>query len=111
MIAHPLGIQPVSRDRGKDQDQTTKGVKPSGLVKMRFQQELNGRRFLVPNATVIRCNYAKHILPRRKVRIVRGPAQACVNPVTVIAFELILEPDSGGDLKTQGCEMNINFVI
>ena len=96
-----LHAQAVAARKHEPERQHGERIEPSRLIDVR--REINRIRVagLVPDPVVVGGLHEKRVTARRNVAVVRRPAIAGIDPVAIVAFELVLEAHFFGRKKTQ----------
>ena len=97
-----LHAQAIADRKHEPERQHGERIEPSGLVDVRREIESDTRRrasFQTPS--LLAAFTLKRVAARRNVAVVRRPAIAGIDPVAIVAFELVLEAHLFGRKKTQ----------
>src|SRR5215468_560610 len=87
-VQEPQSIEP-GKEREKDGNYHC--AEPGGLVVGRVDRKIEGCAGFVPHAAVVQGDYAEAVIARRKIRIKRLPPIPGLDPVAIVAFELVFE--------------------
>src|SRR5437762_9344230 len=89
----PVHAKTIKLPCEQSQTQDAKRVEQIGLIEIWFQIKSKRGARLVPHTIVIARDHSEAIVTRPQVRVVSDASRAAINPVSVKAFEFILESD------------------
>ena len=108
---HLLDAKPVHPNRHQAPQQSAQGIEPVSLVEVRLQNEPRRGASLVPHAIVIRSRNPETVFTRRKVIIIGNAARTPINPIAIVALQLVLELHAGGNQQAQTGVVKLNLVF
>ncbi len=98
----PSHAEAIERDSARGQRGEDQSPEPHGLVEPLLEDEIAGGSGLVPDAVLVGGAHPEAVAAGRKVRVVGGPARACIDPFLLEALEPIAEAHRPGIAEREG---------
>src|SRR5436853_232623 len=99
----------ITAHHGEYYRESAETIEPGCLVEMRRQIKLQGRSRLVPHAVAIAGENSEAVLAGWKVRVVSGSSSARIDPVLIVARQLIFESHSLRSGETETRVLDLDF--